>query len=174
MNLFATDHCPISSAQALDSLRVINQCRETGQMLSTGLLLFGAPTTPYKLAHVHHPVTKWVISSEASFLWTLDHLEALAWEHRHRYPSSPWHRTFELHRYIVDACKVFKRDAPTHFHNSARNNLLGLDFTGIVDTHQAYKAYLLERWNLATAKGHTPSWGSRGAPSWFSVNSRLP
>lgn len=179
MNLFATDPCPVACAQALDNLRVINQCRETGQMLSTGLLLLGAAngvpvSAPYKLAHAHHPVTRWVVSSEDAYLWTLDHMEALAGEHRHRYPSSPWHRTFELHRHIVQACKPFLRAIPASFQNSARNADVGVDFTGIADVHHAYRAYLTARWRIATAANHPPSWGSRGAPWWLSTDGRQP
>jgi hypothetical protein len=122
---------------------------------------------PYAMAHPNHPVTRWVASSEDAFLWTLDHMEALAGEHRHRYPSSPWHRTAELHRHVVSACRPFLRAVPASFQNSARNNDVGVDFTDVPDVVLAYRSYLSARWDIAAASNRPPSWSSRGAPWWL-------
>jgi hypothetical protein len=165
MNIFATSPCPVESAQALDTLRVINQCRETGQMLSTGLRARGF-SAPYKTAHAHHPVTRWVNACAANFLWTLDHLTALAIEHQHRYPTSDWHLSYRVHLPVIEACRGLRRCKPTTFQNSARNDSLAVDFSHISDVHEAYRHYLEARWSLAATP---PRWGNRYAPEWLSA-----
>lgn len=165
MNIFATSQCPTESAQALDNLRVINQCRETGQMVSTALHARGLPA-PYKAAYPSHPVTRWVGACEANFLWALDHLVALATEHKHRYPASEWHASFLAHQEIVEAHRSLERRPPTAFQNSARNDSLALDFTHITNVHEAYRQYIATRWKLAVKP---PKWGNRNAPEWLSA-----
>ena len=168
MNLFATSRDPAEAAAWLDDARVVNQTRETAQLVSTALADAGL-YHPYKPTHQHHPVTRWVLADGRNFLWALDHLVALANEHRHRFPASKWHASFQAHAHVVDACRDLPRELPECLQNSARNEGLGLDFTHLEPT-QAYRAYLAERWRMAREAGRPPRWGSRGAPWWLSDN----
>lgn len=164
MNLFATSRDPAEAAAWLDDARVVNQCRETAQLVSAALADRGLPA-PYRPTHLRHPVTRWVLAGDDGFLWALDHLEALAHEHRRRFPSSPWHRSYDLHRFAADACRGLPRGdrSAMAMQNSARNEGLGLDFTRLEVTH-AYRAYLACRWRMAS---RGPRWTSRGLPHWF-------
>lgn len=162
MNLFATSLDPAECAGFLDDARVVNQCRETAQLVSTALADAGLPH-PYKPTHTRHPVTRWVLDDHRNFLWTLDHLTALAHEHKRRFPTSNWHASYLLHAYVIKACQDIPREPPECLQNSARNESLGLDFTHLPVT-QAYRAYLAERWRMASRE---PRFGSRGAPWWL-------
>lgn len=165
MNLFATSIDPAECARSLDDARVVNQTRETAQLVSTALADAGL-FHPYKPTHQRHPVTRWVLADGRNFLWALDHLVALAHEHRHRFPRSSWHASFQAHAHVIEACRELPRELPERLQNSARNKDLGLDFTHLEPT-QAYRAYLAERWRMAREAGRPPRWSSRGAPWWL-------
>ena len=77
MNLFATSTDPAECARSLDDARVVNQTRETAQLVSTAIADAGL-FHPYKPTHRRHPVTRWVLADGRNFLWALDHLEPLA------------------------------------------------------------------------------------------------
>ena len=168
MQLFVTSECPIESARALDDARVVNQCRETAQLICTALLDFGV-SVPYRPTHPHHPVTKWVASDHDHLGWAVDHLRALRDEHLHRFPGSAEHRSAAL--VLPVACDFLDRSMtgmPDLFQNSARNDDLGLDFTHL-PVFDAYRAYLSARWLTAS---RAPRWTRRVAPSWHDPDRR--
>lgn len=51
----------------------------------------------------------------------------------------------------------------TPFENCARNKSLGIDFTGMVDTVEAYQKYLKVRWDNDTR-----------TPTWYGVSGKYP
>lgn len=178
MNLFVTSACPERCARDLDDARVVNQLRETCQLLSTavrcvsveGLTFLGQDISwMYASAHVHHPVTAWVASCAPAFQWTVDHAVALANEYHLRFPGS--HRSAELawrfmagREYLADLLP--DREGLPDFQDSACNLQLGLDFRGHADgVHEGYRDYLRARWR--TAK-QPPRWyrGTMPTPEW--------
>lgn len=164
MNLFVSSPCVVECAQALDDARVINQIRETAQMLSTALFAAGLPS-PYRPTHQHHPVNRWVQADARNFAWALRHMQALAHEHRFRFHASNWHASYTLHSYLFDYPHLLPSEAPDTFQNSARNQSLNLDFTHLEPT-QAYRAYLNQRWRLALQASRAPRWTNRSCPNW--------
>jgi len=161
MNLFATNTEPELAARDLDDKRLVKMVLETAQLLSTALRVNGVDCVElYKATHANHPVNVWVRNTRSNFLWTVEYGLRICDEYQHRYgrthgSRSAVHAAAELYRYITDG-------PLEEFHNSARNLGKGLDFTSlpVVD---AYRAYLVARWNT-----ETPRWTKRGIPSWLS------
>lgn len=84
MNLFASSHDPVLSAQALDDSRVIKMVLETAQMICTVMSMRGEKQTPYKSTHPTHPVTLWCNRNDRNFYWLLHHHKALSEEYTYR------------------------------------------------------------------------------------------
>ena len=171
MNLFATDPCPIKSAQNLDDARLVNQVRETAQLIS-GALFYNHPLeyakrALYKPTHMDHPVSRWTRQTRENWRWAVSHANALAVEYSHRFgkvhaSSEAIHHCLALRDNLPGP--IGSDDIPFAFQNSARNKDLDLDFTHITDVHQAYRHYLLARWE--TAK-RPPRWTNRDRPVWM-------
>lgn len=168
MNLFVTDPGPAVCAAALDDKRVVNQLRETAQMLCTALHQWGC-THPALMreAHKHHPVTKWVGASVGNFAWTLDHFWALAEEKLRRWPNNPQHKNFTELSPLLGALALEHSEgipgARMAFQNSARNQTLGLDFSSVRDVPEAYRLYMAERWKT---DARPPRWTNTTPPAW--------
>lgn len=168
MNLFITHPSPVLSAQALDDKRVVNQIRETGQLLCTSLQERGCRATGLMApTHAHHPVTLWVGASKANWLWTFRHFEALAMEKLRRWPDNPTHKNWrELHPVLAELADRAFLGHPgclVGFQNSARNESLGLDFSKVPSVPTAYRLYLTERWKT---DARPPRWTNTQPPSW--------
>lgn len=168
MNLFITHASPLASAQALDDKRVVNQIRETGQLLCTSLQVRGCRDSRLmRPTHENHPVTLWVGRSRANWNWTFRHFEALAAEKQRRWPSNSPHKNWvELGGVLPGLADQTFLDHPgclVGFQNSARNESLDLDFTHIPNVPTAYREYLNARWRLASVP---PRWTTTGAPLW--------
>ena len=50
----------------------------------------------YKMAHKNHPVTIWVRTSLANYMWTLDLVEELhkEWRYRYDHPDTKFHKSY--------------------------------------------------------------------------------
>ncbi len=162
MNIFATSQSPIKSAQALDDKRVNKMILESAQMLSTALGQHGVTDDAiYKLAHQHHPCTKWAAFNRSNFLWLLEHGFALAEER--------YYRGYNDHKSIrvLDLAWVLQGYIPagdrTTFANCARRQDQNIDYTHVSPVTTAYKSYLIDRWSLDKL---SPVWTRRGAPIW--------
>lgn len=170
MNLFATSYCPWQSAIDLDDARVVNQCRETAQLVSSAAHLCGIwHEGLYKPTHLHHPVTNWAASGFRPFVWTVLHLDALAEEKLHRFPTAAAHASFtRLKPHLTDLVRLMNPNAcdyatPDRFANCAANASLDLNFKHIPDVHLAYREYMKARWALAK---RAPRWTNRRRPEW--------
>lgn len=181
MNLFVTSPDPETCARDLDDARVVNQLRETCQLLSTAVRYALRSTDDqtyfildgdrlqdalYAKAHEHHPVTLWVRSSRQAFQWTVDHVVALSNEYHLRFTGT--HKSAQLAwRFLAGREYLGELFYDCHdltFADCARNQALGLDFTGHADgVHEGYRAYLAARWQSAP---RPPRW-KNGQPWWY-------
>lgn len=114
MNIFFTSLDPAECARDLDDLRVVNQLRETCQLLSGAVRhMVGAnPSGPVRVAgwpeldwlysatHLQSPCARWVRSNLQNFQWTVDHAVALANEYLLRYPSGSHKSVLIAHRFM--------------------------------------------------------------------------
>lgn len=166
MNIFLTDPSPTACAHALDDRRVNNQTRETAQLLCTALRTHGCDDPRLmRVAHPHHPVTKWVTASRSNWLWTLEHFLALGAEKSVRYPDNPAHRNWLELRDVLPAMeRVLPAGDLRPFVNCARRVDLDVDFTHVDDVTVAYRMYLEARWRLDS---RAPAWSHRGEPAWL-------
>jgi hypothetical protein len=184
VNLFVTSECPRQAAHWLDDARVVSQVTETAQMLSTAARLLapedvGQMGPMMRIAHEHHPVSRWVRSSWEAFSWTLEHGLALHREYCLRFPDRvgihggavPIHSVLGASRAIIQP-RMFRplAEPARGFHNAAANAALGLDFTGIASTTTAYRMYLATRWRMAWREpgSRSPRWtNGEGPPDWL-------
>jgi hypothetical protein len=140
MNIFVTNSCPKLSAIYLDDKRLNKMILETVQILSTALTIKGY-TAPYRPTHKNHPCVKWVLESEANFNWLHSHGTELYNEFKYRFGRN--HKSGE----ILKKIDIFEtKEKITPFVNCARNKTLGIDYSHIENTLEAYKMYLNDRW----------------------------
>lgn len=162
MNIFASYVCPAESARALDDVRLSKMLLETAQILSTVLRQKGIET-PYRSTHEHHPVVKWVGAADANFNWTAQHFMQLSREFEFRRERE--HLSTRIYRPLVQArADVFLAQLPASFCNCARRADLGIDFTWMENTHEAYRRYLAARWSRDRLP---PTWHKRQPPLFF-------
>lgn len=171
MNIFVTSSDPRACARALDDKRVVNQTRETAQLLCSALRLHGCDDPRLmRLAHPHHPVTKWVASRYTRWLWTYEHFVSLGLEKIIRYPNNKAHKNWvELLGILPElASKTYYEDyfpsGPLEsFCNAAQRKEFNLDFTSIPNVPAAYRQYLCCRW---AQDKRQPQWTNRKPPNW--------
>lgn len=171
MNIFATSEDPHECALYLDDKRVGKLLMEANQMLSLAVKIHyrgdpvflgvGPGQLTQGFAHRNHPVSVWARRTRGNFEWLADHARALSIEFSKRF-----NRRHES-SYRTDYILRFAGDIPDgpleDFQNSARNDSLGLDFTWIHPTTEAYRAYLRARWETDKI---VPRWTRRGEPRW--------
>jgi len=56
----------------------------------------------YKIAHKNHPVTIWMRSSLANYIWTLDLVDAMheEWKYRYDHPPEKLHKSYIVATYL--------------------------------------------------------------------------
>lgn len=155
MNIFATDPCPIKSAQTLDDKRVVKMCLETAQILSSAMHRYGLKTT-YRPTHMNHPVVLWAGNSAENYLWTFEHLLALLEEYQLRYGKE--HKCAELLEELFEGAMHLPSRGFEPHRNCARNTAKGIDYGELEDVYEAYKLYLSDRWDTDT---RPPTWHGR-------------
>ena len=162
MNIFVTDPDPIVSAQNLDTKRVIKMILESAQMLCTALHQNGAShLAKYKQTHLNHPSNVWVRTTRSNYEWLLNHMRALLDEYTFR--CGKLHACESMVNDLTAGTNYIPVGDLTPFANCAARSDMNIDFKHIQDTPQAYKLYLIERWN--TDKRH-PTWTN--TPNWYS------
>lgn len=148
MNIFVTSKCPVECAQTLDDKRVVKMVLETVQLLCTAINEeAGFQLTQYRSTHKGHPCSKWARASLDNWLWLYNHGTALCNEYTRRYGKVHKSQAVLQDRLFTYALEYFELSGLTPFVNCARNASLGIDYTDIEDTHQAYQLYLADRWD---------------------------
>lgn len=161
MNLFAVSTSPRRCARALDDARLNKMHIETAQMISVELMRRGFKVR-YKKTHAGHPVTVW-LRREGALLWMIKYFEALdaEWRYRRGTRHASFGDNYENFRRCVAKAVPHRLRRPA-FENCARNSGLGLDFSHVRPTMQAYRQYLNARWPT----DDNPRWTRRRPPSW--------
>lgn len=103
MNIFAIEYaengitpCPYRSATSQCDQHVVNQIRESAQMLSAA---FKVDYRPIGLSHPKHGCTLWTIESSQNYEWHLEHALELCNEYTARYDK--------VHKNEADIRKMF-------------------------------------------------------------------
>jgi len=152
LNIFATDDNYIFASWDLDDKRMIKMILESTQMLCTAVNEHGGKS-PYKSTHKGHPCTKWVMESYENFLWLDNYTRALCDRYERTYGKE--HKCKKV-LYSIKGFGNFPRIPRTAFVNCAANTDKGVNYKHITDTHEAYKRYLIDRWN-----------NDKFAPKWY-------
>ena len=142
MQLFVLSSCPRESARLLDNRRVVKMIVESAQLLSTTLRTYGVEYG-YKLTHINHPISIWVRTNRANYMWTLQHMEGLCEEYTRRYGKI--HKCESMIKKFSELSVHVPEGELTAFCNFAKNDSKHLNFTHISDTHEAYRMYLQAR-----------------------------
>lgn len=99
MNMFILDESPLKAAQLNCDVHCSKIILEIAQMLCTTYRLQGIDA-PYKSCHVNHPVTKWIRSSYANFMWACVHGAALYDEKVYR--TGKGHKSADVIEWAID------------------------------------------------------------------------
>lgn len=159
MQIFVTSKCPKVCAMSLDDKRVVKQCLETAQILSTALKLHGCTDLNlYKKTHQNHPCVKWAAETRLNYYWLLEHFQALLSEYSERYGKT--HACSKLLTTFLKHVSKIPRGPQTPFVNCASNNSLGICYKHVPNVCLAYQLYLNDRW-------HT----DKRVPTWYGIAS---
>lgn len=162
MNIFITDESPYLSAVALDDKRVNKMLLESCQMLSTAVNLHGGKA-PYKTTHANHPSNVWARETRSNFQWLFSHASALSAQYSLR--SGKNHACNAILNELMILDNVIPTGPLTPFANCSANSSKGISYKHLTDVTEAYKRYLIDRWNTDTKK---PTWITM--PSWVNID----
>lgn len=164
MNIFVTNQNPELAAKALDDKRIVKMVLESAQMLSTAINMHGGKA-PYKSTHVNHPANVWARANRENFKWLYNHFVALSNEYGQAYNK---HHKCSFHSIqIYDMINVLPEGELTPFANCAAHSGKGISFKHLADTLEAYRRYLIARWNTDIRK---PTWTNRNMPTWVKLD----
>lgn len=102
MNLFILSLCVRECAECMFDKHIVKILLEAVQMLCTAIQMVD-PESPihgqvqlYKVTHRNHPVTVWMRSSLANYMWTLDLVDAMhdEWKFRYNHPPQKVHKSY--------------------------------------------------------------------------------
>ena len=116
----------------------------------------------YKMAHKNHPVTIWVRTSLANYMWTLDLVEELhnEWRYRYGHPDTKFHKSSLV-------AQILRNKAPSHtkfeFDSLTPFALAMPDKYKTDDPIQSYRDYYMSEDKQRFASWHK----CRGKPSWY-------
>jgi hypothetical protein len=155
LNIFATNKCPVKSAEHLDDKRVSKMILETAQLLSCAVRLAGVDIG-YKITHKNHPSAVWTRQTRGNFQWLVEHGRALANEHFKR--RGKHHKSAQVIELVAEYASVIPEGELQPHSNNARRADMGIDYTYLDNTYLAYQLYLAVRWENDKRK-----------PTWYGV-----
>lgn len=162
MNVFASDPCPVRSAQALANRHVCKMPVETAQLLSTAMRHYGATDARlYRSTHAMHRCNVWTRASRSNVIWLVEHGMALSAEYTMRYGRVHKSTT------IIELCALMIRrvpPAPSTPHAQAMPE----EFQGDCP-HTAYRRYLAAKYTEWESAGRAPHWHHRQPPGWLNL-----
>lgn len=171
MNIFVSDSNAEIAAQNLDDKRVVKMILESTQMLCTAINMHGG-VAPYKSTHANHPANVWARQTKSNFDWLLRHAFALNMVYKERYGKDHkcedilWNimgKQWTKPEPTIGLSTIIPHGPLTPFANCAAHSGKGISFKHIDNVVDAYRAYLIERWNTDVRK---PSWTHGNPPSW--------
>lgn len=166
MNIFATNDCPVKSAQDHCSVHCIKMIVELAQLLSTAHYELDGEQVGYKPTHKNHPCAIWVRETAGNYSWAYAHFVALCDEYVFR--TGKVHKTAELIEVLQRVPANIPQHGRTPFAMAMPDQY---KLKGIVDQTLAYKAYLNDKFKewLARDKPMRVEWPQRGKPSWTNL-----
>jgi hypothetical protein len=166
MNIFLSESCPISSAQALDDRRLVKMVLETAQLLSAAARMMGVENEAlYKITHANHPCGKFARQSFANFSFLYIHGWALAREYHNRYGKT--HASEAVIQAAWDGVLNLLDPKPrpyrlTKFFEGPFELSFNCSGFNSGDLYEDYKNCLRAKWDADT----NPTWTKRGQPEW--------
>lgn len=175
MNIFVSSIDPFKAARALDDKRLNKMLLESCQILSTAINECGGKA-PYKSTHINHPSNIWSRKTLSNWEWLFKHAMTLNNTYYSRFKKE--HKCKDILFDLLKMRQVIPFGEQTPFANCAANKSKGIDFKYIVDIEEAYRRYLVARWNTDTNK---PRWNKQvltdtflpqGAPEWVGLDNQ--
>lgn len=160
MNIFFLDENPEIAAQMQVNRHVVKMTLESAQLLCTAHRLYGTYQNPalYKIAHAHHPCSKWVCSSQENYEWLYNHFISLADEYTYRYGK----------KHLSD---VKLREVLKHI----PSNIPKIGFTSppqaMPEEYKDLNPVIAYRNYYIGAKSRFAIWTKRERPEWFECSS---
>ena len=159
MNIFATDKCPIKSAQNMCDTHVVKMVLESAQLLCSYLNEQNIET-PYKSTHLKHPCSLWLKESALNRYWLFEHFEGLLNEYKHRYNKT--HACEKLRSLFI---QCFEECMWTNYFNEIEKFALAMPNEHKTDCPiQSYRKYYLSKQKTMKIK---MKWTNRQPPEWF-------
>lgn len=168
MNIFATNECPIKSAQSLCNVHVVKMLSESIQILSVAHFVLDKKLVGMKPTHENHPASIWCRTNKANYSWLLEHAKALSAEYTYRYGKvhkSSLHieNLKELPVSIEDGeLSEFVRCMPDEY-----------KLKSLLDPCKSYQLYLKDKyieWQTRTDKRQMKvEFTGRNKPEWLSM-----
>jgi len=163
MNIFATNECPVKSAQDHCNRHNVKMILELAQMLSTAHFELDGNIVGYKPTHKNHPCSIWIRQCSGNYKWGYEHFKALCDEYSFR--SGKIHKTSELLELLGKIPSKIAFGDRTPFAMAMPENYKKL---GIFDQTKAYQAYLnakFKEW-ACREKPLAVEWTKRNKPEW--------
>ena len=155
MNIFVVDPDPVTSAKALDDLRLNKMIIETAQLLCTAMTYHGYNNPNiYKSTHVNHPCSVWARETESNFRWLVKYFDALHEERMLR--TGKAHQSYiKIWPELCNGWNLIPKGPLTPFANCSY-------YKG-QEVHSAYKETMKMKWLLDK---RPPKWTNTNKPSW--------
>lgn len=163
MNIFATDPCPVVSAQHHCTVH-FKLVVELAQLLSTAHHELDGHSPAYKPTHKNHPSTIWVRESRGNYQWAFEHFKALCDEYTFR--TGKLHKTSEHLASLSVVPANIRKGERTRF-AMAMDDKYKIN----VDPCANYRHYLnhkFKEWQQRD-KPIKVCWGIRDVPSWVEI-----
>lgn len=171
MNIFAIYNDPKESARHLCDQHVVKMIIESGQLLANAFTLErlnkdDCPKTKKnesrRHSHLHHPSSKWTLSSRKNYEWVLEHALELVKEKSERYPKSPIHFTNDFLIWVsdhIDELQFQRQDLEDFSVAISEDKICRNDpkFSSS-DSVGKYRLYYIYDKQFATWKRNKPSW----------------
>jgi len=165
VNVFASDKCPVKSAQYLDNILVVKMTTEVCQLLSTAHVVLGGNQVAMKPTHQNHPSAKWCRETAGNYQWLYEHYKALCSEYTFR--TGKVHKSSEWLSVLAKAPAAIP-DAPlSEFVFCGPDEFRMKSLTCV---HGAYRLYLKSKWQSWTTRTDKRQmevkWTNRNKPTW--------
>lgn len=166
MNIFILSLDPAKIAEYMMDKHISKILLEAVQMLCTAKHVLDpqdAETNSriYKIAHKNHPVSIWIRTSLANFMWTLDLVEDLhlEWQYRYDHPGE-YHKSYLMAQFLktcIPSAYKFEKEGLTPF------ALAMPDIYKSDDPVESYRNYYMSQ-----EKQRIASWDKcRQPPEWY-------
>jgi hypothetical protein len=150
MNIFVLSQNPRIAAEYHCDKHIVKMPTESGQMLSTALIIHGQEGY-WKPCHAKHPCTIWAAENRSNFIWLVELGLELCKEYTHRYGKV--HGASKAIEYAANYINTIPNGQPTPFALAMPEHYKCAD---AVTSYRAY--YMGEKASFATWKTEKPDW----------------